>query len=409
MKYLNIVIIILFIPLICSSHDWQPIGPDTISVNDYLCSIYGDLLCAPDGIYLQSWNGAYDHWEHYSSSLPVLQAENYDTSGVMVILKGGTRSDGIYKFNRKSGSFQLLEYCYKPNFLYHYYRYPESKYYCGFESGLLVSLDGIKWQGVDFFKEKTVLAMTAMGPNCLITDSSNVYFSADTAINWEIRSTAPPNTRNICWNHHNKAYLVYPGDSKSSGLWSSADSGKTWHVEFWATDMSALFYTNGFVFLGWDKFYEEYGGVGVWLEEEGDLQFLNEGLPMVGINRITENDLIDCINSVVCTDSGAYISCAFTTALRLAEQQPVNFGLSQNYPNPFNNETVISYQINESEFANLSIYNALGQKILTLVSAKHAPGSYIVHWNSTGYSSGVYFCRLEVGETSKIRKMILLQ
>ena len=83
--------------------------------------------------------------------------------------------------------------------------------------------------------------------------------------------------------------------------------------------------------------------------------------------------------------------------------------LQINYPNPFNNETVIAYNLFEAAFADLSIYNALGQKILTLVSAKHAPGNYIVHWNSNGYASGIYYSILKVGKVTKIKKMILLK
>ncbi|MEJ2543036.1 MAG: T9SS type A sorting domain-containing protein, partial [Calditrichaceae bacterium] len=153
-----------------------------------------------------------------------------------------------------------------------------------------------------------------------------------------------------------------------------------------------------------------YGGVALWTDESTDLRFLNEGLPKTGINRITQNDLIDCINAVVCTDSGAYIRCGFDpTAIGRSNMQPVQFNLSQNFPNPFNNETVIPYQINQADFADLSIFNTLGRKILTLVSAKHAPGSYVAHWNSNGYASGIYYARLKVGESSQIKKMILLK
>jgi hypothetical protein len=410
MKNIFIMINLILIPLICFSYEWTPIGPDTIIVNDYLCSLYGDLLCTPDGIYLQTWEVSHENWEDYPSKLPVIQAAHYDTSGVLVILNGGTDSDGVYKFNRKSKTFTLHKFCLKPNFLYYYQRYPKSRYYCGYEGGLLVSSDGKEWQEVEFFKDKTILAMTTMGPNCLVTDSSNVYFSADTANNWKIQSTAPPNTRNIIWDQCCKAYLIFAGDSKSSGLWSSSDSGKTWQVEFWSVEMSALFYAYYFVIVGWDKFYEGYGGVAIWPDDQNDLQFINKGLPRTGINRITQNDLIDCINAVACTDSGAYICCDFNpTAIFAEKYQPIRFNLSQNYPNPFNNETVIAYQLNDAEFVDLSIYNALGKKIITLASAKHAPGNYVVHWNSSGYSSGIYYSKLKVGKSSQIKKMILLK
>ena len=406
----RIFFILFYIPIICLSNQWSRIGPDTIIVNDYLSSIYGDLLCTPEGIYLNAWGEGYENWELYPSTLPVIQAEHYDTSGVLIIMNAGTYSDGVYKFNRNSRTFNLLKFCVRPNFIYQYQQNPHSKYYCGYEGGLLESLDAKEWQDVEYFKGKTIFAMATMGPNCLITDSTNVYFSGDTANSWEIAGTAPPLTRNICWDQEGKAYLVYPGDSRSSGLWSSADSGKTWDVEFWSVDISALFYAHYFILVGWEKNYEGYGGVALWTDESTDLRFVNEGLPKTGINRITQNDLIDCINAVACTDSGAYIRCDFNPiSIQEGNEQPLEFYLAQNYPNPFNNETVIAYNLFEAAFADLSIYNALGQKLLTLVSAKHAPGNYIVHWNSNGYASGIYYSILKVGKVTKIKKMILLK
>lgn len=70
-----------------------------------------------------------------------------------------------------------------------------------------------------------------------------------------------------------------------------------------------------------------------------------------------------------------------------------------NYPNPFNPITNIKYRvraIHESilHHVDLSIYNALGQKIATLVSKKQAAGVYEVQWNATGLASGIYLCIL---------------
>ncbi|MEJ2545349.1 MAG: hypothetical protein P8Y99_14875 [Calditrichaceae bacterium] len=211
-----LLVVILWIPLICFSNEWSPIGPDTIKVNYYLSSLYGDLLCTPEGIYIQAWGDGYEKWDLYPTTLPVVQAEHYDTSGVLVIMNAGTYSDGIYKFNRNSQSYEIRKFCVRPNFIYQYQQYSQLKYYCGYEGGLLESADGKEWQDVEYFKGKTVFAMAAMGPNCLITDSSNLYFSGDTTKTWNIASTAPPLTRNICWDQQSKAYLIYGGDSKSS-------------------------------------------------------------------------------------------------------------------------------------------------------------------------------------------------
>ena len=410
MKSILFILFIIVTPLVSYSYSWDPIGPDTIQVNDYLSSIFGDLLCTPDGIYLQSWSGEYENWELYPSSIPVLQAARYDTSGVLIILNNGSYSDGIYKFNGQSKNFELLEFCPRPNFIQQYQIYPGSKYFCGYEGGMMTSTDGKEWKQLEYFKAKTIFAMATIGSNCLVTDSSNVFFSSDSGKSWIIAGTAPPKTVNLLWTENSKAYLIYPGDSRSSGLWSSADSGKTWNVEFWSVEMSALFSVYNSFLVGWDRYYEDYGGVALWINKQKDLQFINDGLPKAGVNRITQNDLIDCINAVVCTDSGAYISCNFQpTSIQEAINQPAQFNLSQNYPNPFNNETVIAYQLDQAEFVDLSIYNPLGQKIITLISAKHAPGEYFIHWNSAGRASGIYFCQLKVGKSVQVRKMILLQ
>ena len=86
-----------------------------------------------------------------------------------------------------------------------------------------------------------------------------------------------------------------------------------------------------------------------------------------------------------------------------------SFRLQQNYPNPFNPSTTINYQLPENSDVNLSIYNILGQKVVTLVSGKQTAGAHKVEWNASGLSSGVYFYHLKAGQQSKARKMILLQ
>jgi hypothetical protein len=409
MNSLKTTIMILLIPLICFSYDWQLIGPDSISVNDYLCSWQGDLLCVPNGIYKQSWEGGHYNWKHYSSgNLPVLQVEHYDTSGVLVILNGDTPSDGIYEFRFKSGEFELLHLCYKPNFL-HYYYYPQSQYYCGYQEGLLVSTDGVDWQEVEYFKDKIVMAMATMGSNCLVTDSSNIYFSSDHAANWEICCPAPPNTRNICWDQQGKAYLIYPGQSRSSGLWSSADSGKTWQPVFWAMNMSALFYVPDNFFVGWRWFFGQNGGVAIWKDEQGYPYYMNEGLPETSINRITENDMVDCLNAVVCTGSGAYWTCDFTVGINDKEDYPKGYYLSQNYPNPFNPITNIRYSIPLASFVSLMVYNTIGQLITILVNEQKNIGSYQVTWDASNLGSGVYYYILKAGDFTEVKKSVLIK
>jgi hypothetical protein len=73
---------------------------------------------------------------------------------------------------------------------------------------------------------------------------------------------------------------------------------------------------------------------------------------------------------------------------------PTVTSLIGNYPNPFNPKTVISYKLSVVSDVNLSVFNSLGQKVETLISAKQTVGEYFVEWNASDYASGAYYCRL---------------
>jgi hypothetical protein len=93
---------------------------------------------------------------------------------------------------------------------------------------------------------------------------------------------------------------------------------------------------------------------------------------------------------------------------------PADYTLSQNFPNPFNPSTRIDYSLLKDGHVDLAVYNAAGQKVASLVNGRQGSGSYTVTWNGTDDSgaettSGVYFCRMVTGETTKSIKMILMK
>jgi acyl-CoA thioesterase-1 len=88
---------------------------------------------------------------------------------------------------------------------------------------------------------------------------------------------------------------------------------------------------------------------------------------------------------------------------------PKDFKLNQNYPNPFNNTTMITYQLSVSARIDLSVYNLQGQKVETLVSGKQQAGQHLVKWQANGLASGIYFYKLDAGNHSWCRRMLLLK
>ncbi len=93
---------------------------------------------------------------------------------------------------------------------------------------------------------------------------------------------------------------------------------------------------------------------------------------------------------------------------------PKSFHLTQNYPNPFNPSTSINFQLPSSEKVTLIIYNALGQKVKTLINDIRQPGYYRIIWNGTNnmgvnVASGIYIYRMKAGKYIAAKKMVLLK
>jgi hypothetical protein len=83
------------------------------------------------------------------------------------------------------------------------------------------------------------------------------------------------------------------------------------------------------------------------------------------------------------------------------------FSLKQNYPNPFNPSTTIEYTVPVNTHVTLKIYDILGKEVATLVDREQISGSYIVIWNASNLSSGVYFYKLIAGNIVQTKRMLL--
>jgi len=94
------------------------------------------------------------------------------------------------------------------------------------------------------------------------------------------------------------------------------------------------------------------------------------------------------------------------SATKAVSFQPTSIQLMRNYPNPFNNSTRISYQIHQAGLVQLDIFNAIGQKIQTLVNEFQAAGEHTVIFNANQLASGVFWCRLQHHHATQIRKII---
>jgi len=88
--------------------------------------------------------------------------------------------------------------------------------------------------------------------------------------------------------------------------------------------------------------------------------------------------------------------------------------VGQNHPNPFVFSTTISYTITSQAMTEVSVYDASGQKIKTLMRQRMSPGNYSVTWSGkdeggTNVPAGVYFYEIKKGDDITRRKMLVLR
>jgi hypothetical protein len=118
-----------------------------------------------------------------------------------------------------------------------------------------------------------------------------------------------------------------------------------------------------------------------------------EGMPTVG--------------STFLVDDVAFVGSL--SSVRFDGTVPAAFELTQNYPNPFNPSTTIEYALPEAGQVRLEVFNAIGERVATLVDGLQDAGSYRSTFDASSLPSGVYLYRLTAGADVSVKRMILMK
>jgi agmatine deiminase len=122
------------------------------------------------------------------------------------------------------------------------------------------------------------------------------------------------------------------------------------------------------------------------------------------------------------TSSGKYFSRPITapagywkfnvlgpTGISENENTPGRFALYQNYPNPFNPSTKFKFEIAKQNDVKVIIYDILGKEVRILVNEKLKAGVYEISFDGSTLPSGLYFYKLNAGDYTQTRKMMLIK
>ncbi|MEJ2721489.1 MAG: T9SS type A sorting domain-containing protein [bacterium] len=125
----------------------------------------------------------------------------------------------------------------------------------------------------------------------------------------------------------------------------------------------------------------------------GDIVLTLTGTYLDGI----QFDAADC---VVVVGKG-YMPMEYTTV-----DEPT---LKDAYPNPFNPTTRLTVLLPEASDVNLAIYDVAGRLVDVIVNGAREAGDHVIEWDAGNVASGVYFARLKAGNTTQVKRLILLK
>ena len=144
---------------------------------------------------------------------------------------------------------------------------------------------------------------------------------------------------------------------------------------------------------------------------------INEGLELEATYFNNTNETVSF--GLLSTDEMMVLFGLFYTGDQLSNDDDdkyisSEFLLQNNYPNPFNPITTLKYNLPEDSFVDITVYDILGMVVNNLVNKNQSSGSKLIQWNATNnqgeqVSAGVYLYKIQAGDFSQTKKMILLK
>lgn len=159
--------------------------------------------------------------------------------------------------------------------------------------------------------------------------------------------------------------------------------------------------------------YKVYGnnGSGVFTNSPITLEASKAGSCITVHDRDNDGDLdlagIDEVDDLLFIFNNGPLAVS-----NISDKVPENFFLHQNFPNPFNPSTKIRFDVGSNHTVSnvrLTIYNIEGKEVSELVNQNLSPGTYETEWNAGSSASGIYYYKLEAGNITETRKMLLLK
>jgi hypothetical protein len=274
------------------------------------------------------------------------------------------------------------------------------------QSGIFISTNnGDNWVQTTINYPFFITGFAFQGNIIYMSANQQIYSSSNNGYNWSLLHSFDVfvNAIAILGN------TLFAGTS-FYGIYKSTDNGLNWihtsvynsHVVNFLIYDCKIFSSGDFDLNGWSSVFLSYDTGNVWYGKGQGLG--NNTVYSLAIDEYYIYAAAGWNPSVYRRDLWE-----ITDINKLTKINSDKFSLSQNYPNPFNPSTNIKYQLANTKYVTLKIFDILGKEIATLVNEKQSPGTYEVSWEGSAYPSGVYFYKLISGDFTETKKMLMIK
>ena len=283
--------------------------------------------------------------------------------------------------------------------------------YAGGLNTIIKSTDsGLTWayiqpQGLEFGR---ISDISVIDTNIVYAISSeNLLKTEDGGINWQEMALPDLSVRYWQVKFLTENYGWITGEFRT--IYLTTDGGKSWINQSPPVDYDA--------FSQFDALDELTAAAA---SSAGAIFWTTDG-GVTWVEQVPKEIYSLIMDIQIVTDSVAYAVGWYGTMLKtttggitwIEEEKdseiPVDYELEQNYPNPFNPSTTIKFQLPKDGIVTLRVYDILGNEVTTLINEKKVPGRYEVNFNPSQLASGVYVYKLQAGEFTSSKKMILIK
>jgi|WetSurMetagenome_2_1015567.scaffolds.fasta_scaffold05445_7 hypothetical protein len=341
--------------------NWSNSG---LGTNNVQClALSGSTILAgtyASGIFLSTNNGG--SWATMNNGLTVMRVEALLATGTNLIAGTRTNSGGGIFLNN-GGSWTLV--C--ANRWAEAFIVSGNNIFAGCDDGdgvWLSTNNGTNWAVIGL-SGKSVYSLAINGTKLFAGTSSGVYVSSNNGINWTAINSGLPTNPPVTALAVTGSNIFAGINNGTDAIYFSSNNGNSWIAK--NEGFTNVMYIRAFIMV--NNYIYAGAGSQVWRRPLSDF---------IGIKNISS-------------------------------EIPSSYSLRQNFPNPFNPATIIRFQIKDSRFVTLKVYDILGKEVETLVNEKLAPGTYEASFDASKYSSGVYFYRLTTEGFNETKKMMILK